>query len=1127
MEIIGKLKDDLKANRVVLFLGAGVGQAAGLIGTEDLSEFLFKKAGHPEKYEKYKKELSRIVAGLDNDPHYRRQFVHKHLLDYFGDKSKYTNLQYHAKMLQLPCWKAIYTTNYDISLELLEHEYCDRRLIPIVDAKDRSQLRNHDPNKLKYFKIHGCARLLDWSPETSPPLVLTRKDFRNSLERKRPLIEELKNYLYDFNCSVVFIGFRVTREENDNILYDIQSVYDSVASLIHQAFNPFAVLRNVDEDTRFDLETGDITLLSGSFEEFILEAEKIVKSGSDQTKDSMHVSATEKKYITINGNTTGIPIEICEQNSSQFHFFDDKYFTDKTFNESDLQYDELTDLWKTQPNDMFLFSNRYIERTQYNDIFRDLSELIGEVQSTGSTHILHLRGDRASGKSVIAKQLAKHAFEKFNIPVLTLNPSAVYSTAHENGEIIETQGWDVRLIDKFLSRLFESNEKDIPPVTVIVADHLFHKQYAIDILLKYLENHNKPCVLILTSNLTSIQEGKNSKERIFNLYKIIEININAKLDDAEIEKLFDSIRKDRPGIAENRNLLLSTAKDDCNRDLLFILYTWFDKSYRRLEDIIAEESDKLSNQDSPLKDLYLTVALFHQFNFSPRISLCAEANEISVADFQRINNSAIFNAFLNFQLVPGESKSKERFAFTRHPKFARLIVDLLISDSEQQIKYFVKVLERAKLSDQQFVQDFLIMIFSSNEVSYNINQITLLKEASEKRFNDDWVLNHQFGAYLIRENAELENARYYLDQAFAKVDNEISKSSITHSLGNLKFAMYRTESDKEKALEHYKDAEDYFTICRSLRSIPEEHGYVTNIDIISYRLSEKGLTDTERALLIGERNSLAIEAFTVVPHKRQNYLLNRLQTGKISAFKDIPDNDRQILINIINDGKASALLLQYYLKDLLSAPKNKNWLRISSIADIYNKTEDLATSIVLSLVSKKAFLEKADIRFEKMRTLFNRIVKYRKDNLSFIFVSEYIRLLMIDAFVLNKYDYIRSQLSEILDIFRDFKPRFLDPEYIMEDQYYLFDSQNAELQKDLFSKKSEHFNDSAVAKRFTQNIQLNRKPDNKFFHIKMDSISGYFIKGIKKELSQIAGNATIEFSVKYTYEGFLACDIIS
>jgi len=46
---------------------------------------------------------------------------------------------------------------------------------------------------------------------------------------------------------------------------------------------------------------------------------------------------------------------------------------------------------------------------------------------------------------------------------------------------------------------------------------------------------------------------------------------------------------------------------------------------------------------------------------------------------------------------------------------------------------------------------------------------------------------------------------------------------------------------RTRLLVHYQDAEIYFENSRSIRSIPEEHGYVTNIDLISYRLEDQTL----------------------------------------------------------------------------------------------------------------------------------------------------------------------------------------------------------------------------------------------------------------------------------------------
>ncbi len=632
------------------------------------------------------------------------------------ERLHYKNLSYHKKLLQLSCWKSIYTTNYDICLELSEDSLKNRRLIPIVDGEDGTILRNRDVNKLKYFKIHGCSRNLEYSPEKAPPLVLTLRDFRNSLNRKRPLIEELKNYLIDYQCSIVFIGFSVQYAENDVILGDIQSSYDSIANTIHQPFRPFAVLRNVDEDTRFDLEHCDINLLEGSFENFVDEVEKI--KANKQQEIYEYVETKEKIYITAHGNTNSLTRELVEQNINQFLIYYDSYLDEKREQEIGISQQHLIDRWKTQHSDVFLATQRYIKRSQFDHFFSELSGVVNEVQTTKSSHIFHITWDRASGKTVLVKQLAIHIFEQLNVPVIILNPNAS-TCVQENGKSVEIQGWDVRLIDKFISNINHNQGNDTnPPVTLLVADHLFHKQFSIDILLKYLENHNKPCVLLLTSNVSS-SKNKEKKERIFSLYNMTKFRLNQYLDDIEIDDLFDSVKRDRSEIESRRQFLINKAKNDCHRDLLFILYSWFDHNFRRLEEIIIEESAKLEKESTALRGLYLTVALFHQYNYSPRISLCADALGIGIVEFQKLSDNPIFKSFLKLFASSDECEDFGHLAFTRHPEFARRIIRELLPQSDKQIEYISKVIRCTKLSDLQFIQNFLIMVFVNIRVGHS------------------------------------------------------------------------------------------------------------------------------------------------------------------------------------------------------------------------------------------------------------------------------------------------------------------------------------------------------------------------------------------------------------------------
>ena len=83
MEIRGKLKEDIANGNAVLFLGAGVGMAAGLFGAEMLANYLFKETQSISRFEKNKDNLSKLVAQIDKDAQFTRKWTENKLKDYF------------------------------------------------------------------------------------------------------------------------------------------------------------------------------------------------------------------------------------------------------------------------------------------------------------------------------------------------------------------------------------------------------------------------------------------------------------------------------------------------------------------------------------------------------------------------------------------------------------------------------------------------------------------------------------------------------------------------------------------------------------------------------------------------------------------------------------------------------------------------------------------------------------------------------------------------------------------------------------------------------------------------------------------------------------------------------------
>ena len=130
------------------------------------------------------------------------------------------------------------------------------------------------------------------------------------------------------------------------------------------------------------------------------------------------------------------------------------------------------------------------------------------------------------------------------------------------------------------------------------------------------------------------------------------------------------------------------------------------------------------------------------------------------------------------------------------------------------------------------------------------------------------------------------------------------------------------------------------------------------------------------------------------------------------------------------------------------------------------------------------------------------------------------------AFVLKKYDYIHSVMPQTIEVFRDYKPRFLDSESVLPNEYYMFEQSNEEMCKRLFNHNHDDFYNPVKGNRFT-GITRTWESGSRYVPIVVDKPSGYYIKGIRKELPAFSDNLTLEFSIKYTYEGFLAYDIVS
>jgi GTPase SAR1 family protein len=1129
MKIVGRLEEDIKNGNAVLFMGAGVGQAVGLKGTQDLAEYLFNKASQPAEYGPYRNNFSSLVARLDKDAQFQRGWTNDKLSDYFLDIKNYRNLDLIKRLLKHR-WQAIFTTNYDMSVEFAfesDRASFPQRLVSITNPKELRRIQDRDMSRLKYFKMHGCASDIDNNPSNAQQLVITAKDFSESSIRNKDILHEFVSLAY--NVPIIFLGFNIHR--NSRLLESVYQVHQFLSDSTHQQFSNFyVVLDKVDDESRFELQDLNINVLEAKFEEFIDEVEQIhLRTPQTQTGQAFSGDEIVITYRLEHKEKLHIPVLEYNRNCEQFVAYHDAYFENKKFEFSQLSRSEIIDMWKSEPSDKFIFSNRCIRRTQQQEIFEQIKKQIEKIRHKGDEQAVKdkivLWGERGSGKSVLIRQVARQIYEELGSPVLFLREGATYIENTGKEEMI-VSGWNGRDIDKFLSH-FQRSADGKTAIPVIIADHMPHMLSGIKSLYKHIINHGKDVVLILVLNesdyLLDQGAGEISGEVDKEYAGYMSLKVNHFLDDNEIAMLFDSVKKDDLRLEENRPSLIQKAKDAeyGKHDLLFILYMWFDQNFRKLEDIVLDEAAKIKSNEE-FKQFYSSIAVFQQYNLEPRIDLCAIALGISEKNFSALKSNPLFASLIKLRK---HDYYFESYALTRHNRFTYKLLNALLDGSvEEKIENQVNIIEKVLKEIRPIDLDFVRLLFNKlyEDKSFKPAHIIRFKEASEQRpfFKKDFIINHQFAAYLIRENAQehFDKVVYYLEVALESAP-EMSHSAIIHSQGHLEAKRYKNTGD----LSHYFSAKESFMRVRAISQIPDEPDYVTEVDMISDRILRER-DPQSRTMLDIERTALITEAMSVVSQERHNYILHRQDV--LRPFDKLTKEERSNLTEQIQSGTASHTILKYYIDSKFSKKQRDSWFKIKEVIDqYYNEKSPLATIVLLSSFTKTCFLWTAQKRFDFLRTYFNEIVKQRTHNLPFSMVAEYQRILLIDGFVLGKYDFIKGAMEEYRAIYRNSFPSFQKDEYIMPYAHYICSSSDQEKSISMFLNHSDDFFSSRKGERFEK--EVNRKHGTDLYaHVFMDRVSNFYIRVLRREIGGDTQNRMeLDFCVRFGADGFKAADI--
>jgi hypothetical protein len=205
---MNELTEDIKQDKVILFVGAGVSKILGLPSFKELINHIAKELDFDpdlfhdlgdyltlaEYYKLQKGVLGPLRSWMDTN-------WHKPEIDI--GKS-----EVHRLIVQLH-FPIIYTTNYDRWLEKA-FEYFEKPFIKIAGVADLRKIREGITQIIKY---HG-----DFDSDES--IVLTESSYFERLNFQSPLDIKLKNDL--FGKSILFLGYSLT---DINIRYLLYQIY--------------------------------------------------------------------------------------------------------------------------------------------------------------------------------------------------------------------------------------------------------------------------------------------------------------------------------------------------------------------------------------------------------------------------------------------------------------------------------------------------------------------------------------------------------------------------------------------------------------------------------------------------------------------------------------------------------------------------------------------------------------------------------------------------------------------------------------------------------------------------------------------------------------------------------------
>jgi len=663
-------------------------------------------------------------------------------------------------------WRGLATTNYDLLVEkAYRNKSIQQQVVPFIDNSDMVDDKLRDSNALAYLKLHGCITRI---ANERCPLILTPDQFAEYEEGRKRVF----SMFIDWACErpVVFVGYKLQDPNFRSIITNISKQQGKLRPRY------FMVTPEVDPIEARAWEQKHITMLSGTFEDFVTTADSKLKSpfrGLKKTELTGNIAITErfiKKDVVINNNCI------------QFMNIDVDYVKavkiTKQINPKDF-YKGINPGWSAIEQNLDV--RRGLVDTIISDHFLDDRTVMENLQ------FIVVKGHAGAGKSTLLHRIAWDASHNYDKLCLYLNPS--YG-------VINTVALQ-QLIESCQERIFLFVE-DAP-----------NRIRELESLTNAIGEHGKYLTVIASARINEWNMTcENLSSYVTNEYEL------KYLSQKDITRLLVLLEKhdalgtlSRLNIEDRRNAFVERA----GRQLLVALHeATLGKTF---EEIITDEYKNIKPLQA--QSIYLTICVLNRFDVPIRAGLISRIHGVTFEEFskkffmplERIVES-VYNPIINDYLYR-----------TRHAHIAEMIFEDILRNPEEKFNEYLKCLRQLNLSYETDRLAFSHMIKGRAllDIFPDHSMVKTIYKSAEENAGQDQYLLHQMGIYeMNRPNGNLREAGELLDKALELSPNN---QTVLHSIAEccLKRAdSARTELEKNKSLEQATN------ICLSLKKLAND-----------------------------------------------------------------------------------------------------------------------------------------------------------------------------------------------------------------------------------------------------------------------------------------------------------------